>query len=255
MAATSNRYADTPGCVHSRNCLWSSSAMHQTATLSDNRDNIHHHWVLFVPTDLSPSLSLSYLSSSIFSPLTPASYFLSSFWILGLSFCNRLENIFIMTVFPPVSAVSLSIVVPFGAFDRVCRTKDTRLYSVSGMSRLKPIHIDNVTNQQCSALHSRRAATVSGGSHSSPSVWTLITWNYSLQLLYQRQFLWEGHAAIQHDACVKNCKMNIAKVRALMLDDSGKSWITFNIFEVLSSTVCLNSTYVKYLVLCLHNWL
>lgn len=131
-----------------------------------------------------------------------------------------------------------------------------------GWAGLNPF-IDNVTNQQCSALHSRRAATVSSGSHSSPSVWTLITWNYSLQLLYQRQFLWEGHAAIEHDGCEKNCKMNTAKVRTLMSDDSGKCWITFNIFEVLSSlfsqyphkatTVCLDPAYVKYLVLQLDN--
>lgn len=68
-----------------------------------------------------------------------------------------------------------SIVGPFHALDRVCATKDTELYNISGMSRLNPIHIHNVTNQQCSAVHSRRALAVSIGTLSSSSVWTFIT--------------------------------------------------------------------------------
>lgn len=52
MAATNNRYADTPRLSTFAEGLWSSDAMHQTAALGDNRDNLHHHWVLFVPVDL-----------------------------------------------------------------------------------------------------------------------------------------------------------------------------------------------------------
>lgn len=36
------------------------------------------------------------------------------------------------------------------------------------MSRLKPIHVDIVTKQRCSALRSRRAVTVSSGTRSNP---------------------------------------------------------------------------------------
>ena len=183
----------------------------------------------------------------------------------NLSFCKRLENISIMTVFPPISAVSLSIVVPFGAFDRVWRTKDTQLYNVSGMSRLKPIHIGNVTNQQCSALHSRRAATVSSGSHSSPSVCTLITRNYSLQLLYQRQFLWEGHAAYSTWRLRKELQNEYGQGQNIdvgwfwkILDYIQHFWGSqFSVFTVsthAATTLCLDSAYVKYLVLRLDNW-
>lgn len=201
MAATSNRYADTPGCPHSQNCLWSSSAMHQTAMLSDNRDNIHHHWVLFVPTDLphSPSLRLlSCLSSPIVifsSPILPplVSFaillYLNKHLSLKISRSMKDDKIYPLSrkgrkiyslyececlpsskycdsVVETLSAHS--IVSPFGALDRVCTTKDTQLYNISGMSRLKPIHIDVVTNQQRSALRSCRAATVSSGTRSNP---------------------------------------------------------------------------------------
>lgn len=40
---------------------------------------------------------------------------------------------------------SNSIVSLFGALDRVYTTKDPQLYNISGMSRLKSIHIGNVT--------------------------------------------------------------------------------------------------------------
>lgn len=46
--------------------------------LSDNGGNIHHRWVLFVPIDLSPSLSLSPILSLLlhhFLPHPPCLYF------------------------------------------------------------------------------------------------------------------------------------------------------------------------------------
>ncbi|XP_062280812.1 tudor domain-containing protein 5 [Scomber scombrus] len=50
-----------------------------------------------------------------------------------------------------------SLVGPIGTVGRICTTKDSQLYNISGMNMVKAIHIDNVT-KQASTVQSYKAA-------------------------------------------------------------------------------------------------